>query len=234
MALVDVAVAKIRDLIRSGELPPGSRLPAEAALAAQLGMSRNPMREAVKILAAARVLDVRQGDGTYVTSLSPNLLFEGLGVGVEMLQGRHLLDVLEVRRMLEPPATAAAATCMTPSSLDAVATHLTRMAESADDVEVMIRHDMAFHRRIFESTGNETLVSVLDGLSSGTLRARVWRGLIDEGASHQTLAEHQSIFDALRDRDPILAQAAALVHVNTSAQWFRRLLRSQEAPGTPS
>lgn len=230
MALVDDAVQKIRELIREGRLKPGARLPAEAQLAAELGMSRNPMREAVKILAAARVLDVRQGDGTYVTSLSPNLLLEGFGVGVDLLQGPHLLDVMEVRRMLEPPATACAATRITDSGLADVAQALAEMANSSSDAEVMIQHDLAFHRRIVQSTGNETLTAVLEGLSNHTLRARVWRGLMDDGAAARTLAEHQSIFDALQAGDAQLAHAAALLHVNTSEKWMRRNAGSEQPP----
>ena len=88
----------------------------------------------------------------------------------------------------------------------------------------MIQHDLAFHRRIVAATGNETLVSILDGLSSGTLRARVWRGIIDEGASERTVLEHQAIYDALAGRDVVLAQAAALMHVNTSEQWLRTMV----------
>ncbi|GAB3817025.1 FadR/GntR family transcriptional regulator [Micromonospora zhanjiangensis] len=71
MALTDEAIAKIRGLIQSGELPPGTRLPPEQQLAAQMGLSRSGVREAVKVLESARVLDVRRGDGTYVTSLAP-------------------------------------------------------------------------------------------------------------------------------------------------------------------
>src|ERR1044072_8124880 len=69
VSLTDKAIEQIRELIRSGALPPGSRLPPEPDLAAQLGLSRNLAREAVKALAVARVLEVRRGDGTYVTSL---------------------------------------------------------------------------------------------------------------------------------------------------------------------
>ncbi|MFD0578489.1 FadR/GntR family transcriptional regulator [Dactylosporangium darangshiense] len=71
MALTDEAIAKIRSMIQSGELPPGSRLPSEPQLASQMGLSRSGVREAVKVLESARVLDVRRGDGTYVTSLAP-------------------------------------------------------------------------------------------------------------------------------------------------------------------
>jgi GntR family transcriptional repressor for pyruvate dehydrogenase complex len=101
VALTDAAIEQIRDLIRSGALPPGSRLPPENELAAQLGLSRNSMREAVKALELVRVLDVRRGDGTYVTSLEPRLLLDGLGLAVDLLQDDSILSVVEVRRLLE-------------------------------------------------------------------------------------------------------------------------------------
>src|ERR1700746_3166721 len=67
--VTDEAIETIRELIASGEWGPGTRLPREADLAAQLGLSRNSLREAVRALSLARVLEVRQGDGTYVSSL---------------------------------------------------------------------------------------------------------------------------------------------------------------------
>ena len=71
MPVTDVAIDKIKDMIITGELAPGDRLPKEAELAQHLGLSRSSLREAVKALCLIRVLDVRQGDGTYVTSLEP-------------------------------------------------------------------------------------------------------------------------------------------------------------------
>ena len=224
MALTDEAIAKIRGMIQSGELPPGARLPPEQQLAAQMGLSRSGVREAVKVLEAARVLDVRRGDGTYVTSLAPRLLLEGLGVAVELLRDDTLLEVVEVRRMLEPVATGLATLRMTGVQLDELGHILSDMAAAADDAEKLIEFDAAFHHAIIASTGNETLTSLVDGLSSRTLRARVWRGLIEANAAHTTIAEHQAIYQALRARDPALAHAAALVHVNTSEAWLRAVL----------
>src|SRR5829696_5000356 len=109
VALTDEAITRLRGMIQSGELPPGARLPPEAQLAAQIGLSRSGVREAVKVLESARVLDVRRGNGTYVTSLAPGLLLEGLGVAVELLRDDTLLEVMEVLRLLEPAATAVAA-----------------------------------------------------------------------------------------------------------------------------
>jgi GntR family transcriptional repressor for pyruvate dehydrogenase complex len=225
MGLADEAIERIRDLIRSGELAPGSRLPPEQKLAQQMGLSRNSMREAVKALQVVRVLDARPGDGTYVTSLAPRLLLEGLGAAIDLLQDDTLLDVMQIRLMLEPAATAAATSCITDQHLDELSTLLGKMRETADDAESMIRYDMDFHRTIVAANGNESLTSVLDGLSGRTARARVWRGLIEANAAAVTQTEHQAIYDALAAGEPELARAAALLHVNTSAKWLQQVIR---------
>ncbi|MDG6108769.1 FadR family transcriptional regulator [Dactylosporangium aurantiacum] len=231
MALTDEAITKIRGMIQSGELPPGSRLPPEQQLAAQMGLSRSGVREAVKVLESARVLDVRRGDGTYVTSLAPRLLLEGLGVAVELLRDDTLLEVMEVRRMLEPVATGVAALRMSDDDLDRLAALLDDMRAAADDAERLIGYDTAFHRTVVAATGNETLTSLLDGLSSRTLRARVWRGLIEGNSAHTTIEEHHAIYLALRSRDQLLAHASALLHVNTSEAWLRAVLAAPDGQG---
>ncbi|MFF4829384.1 FadR/GntR family transcriptional regulator, partial [Streptomyces sp. NPDC001312] len=104
MPVTDEAIEKIKAMIVEGELRPGQRLPKEAELAERLGLSRNSLREAVKALSLIRVLDVRQGDGTYVTSLEPDLLLDALGFVVDFHQDDTVLDFLEVRRILEPAA----------------------------------------------------------------------------------------------------------------------------------
>ncbi len=228
VSLTDRAIERIRELIRSGALPPGSKLPPEADLAAELGLSRNLAREAVKALAVARVLEVRRGDGTYVTSLQPSLLLEGIGGAVDLLQSDSgaLLDLMEVRRLLEPVATGLAATRISDEALAEVKRHLDAMREARDDVEQLNAHDAAFHRAVVAATGNESLVTLLEGVSGRTLRARIWRGLVDDQAAGRTLAEHEAIFTALASRDAALSQAAALLHVSSTEQWLRTHVRS--------
>jgi GntR family transcriptional regulator, transcriptional repressor for pyruvate dehydrogenase complex len=224
VALTDEAIARLRSMIQNGELPPGSRLPPENQLAAQMGLSRSGVREAVKVLEAARVLDVRRGNGTYVTSLAPHLLLQGIGFAVELLQPEQLLEVMEVRRLLEPAATAVAAGRMSEEQLDELEEIMQRMRAVVDDAEQLMQYDIAFHRLVMVGTGNETLTSLLDGLSSKTVRARIWRGLVLGNVAHTTIDEHQAILAALRARDAALAGAAALVHVNTSSSSLRALL----------
>src|SRR3954449_12259591 len=120
----EAAIKAIRKLITDGTLGPGTRLPAEPELAGQLGLSRGTLREAVRALVTARVLDVRRGDGTYVTSLEPSLLLEGINEAVALLRGDHILEVTEVRRLFEPAATALAAARISAGQLAEVKGHL--------------------------------------------------------------------------------------------------------------
>src|SRR5438105_9656798 len=125
--VTDDAIVRIRELVASGEWGPGTRLPREADLAKQLGLSRNSLREAVRALSLARVLEVRQGDGTYVSSLEPGELLEPTLSATHLLRGRTVLELFEVRRMLEPEAAAMAATRSDAGVIAALGRELERM-----------------------------------------------------------------------------------------------------------
>jgi GntR family transcriptional repressor for pyruvate dehydrogenase complex len=232
MGVIDTAIDRIRDLIANGDLAPGDRLPPEAELAALVGVSRNSLREAVRALIQAKVLDVRRGDGTYVTSLEPQLLMSGLSFVMELMQDRTVLELFEVRRLLEPAATGLAATRISEAAISELRGMLEAMRRTTTS-EDLIAQDVAFHRSVVAGSGNETLVSFLEALFTRTARARIWRGIWDRGALDWTYAQHEMIIDALEQRDVTLATAAATVHVSASEQWLRHLLDDAEgAPGT--
>jgi GntR family transcriptional repressor for pyruvate dehydrogenase complex len=227
--LTEAAIQQMRAMIATGRLSPGSRLPAESELAAELGASRNTVREAVRAMVTARVLDVRRGDGTYVTSLRPELLLEGIGAAVELMQEGFSLELIAVRRVLEPAATALAAARIDEDTLDALE-ELLRQMDAAGTQGERIAHDAAFHALIAQTSGNATLASMLGAVSSRTIRARAWRGLVEESAGSRTVAQHREIVDALRERDPDRASSAALVHVATTEAWFRQALAVDDEP----
>lgn len=223
MAITDDAIEKIKEMIVSGELRPGDRLPKEADLAAQLGLSRNSLREAVRALSLVRILDVRQGDGTYVTSLEPRALLEGLTFIVDLHHDATVLEFFEVRRILEPAATALAAQKIGPAEVTALREHLAKVTDDSP-VQELVDNDLEFHRRIAEAAGNGVLCSLVDTLCGPTIRARVWRGLTQEGARRRTLDEHHAIVDALAAGQPDLARALATVHIAGVEQWLHRAL----------
>src|SRR5579863_2886438 len=125
--VTDDAIDRIRELIASGQWGAGTRLPREADLAKQLGLSRNSLREAVRALSLARVLEVRQGDGTYVSSLEPDELLEPTLSATHLLRGRTVLELFQVRRMLEPEAAAMAALRADADVIRALGVELDRM-----------------------------------------------------------------------------------------------------------
>jgi GntR family transcriptional repressor for pyruvate dehydrogenase complex len=223
MPITDDAIEKIKGMIVSGELRPGDRLPKEADLAAQLGLSRNSLREAVRALSLVRILDVRQGDGTYVTSLEPKALLDGLSFIVDLHHDKTVLEFFEVRRILEPAATALAAQKISPQTIDALRDHLAKVTDKSA-VEDLVENDLEFHRRIAEAAGNSVLYSLVDTMCGPTIRARVWRGLTQEGALRRTLDEHHAILDALASRQADVARALATVHVAGVEQWLRKAL----------
>ncbi|MEN3540834.1 FadR/GntR family transcriptional regulator [Microbispora sp. ZYX-F-249] len=223
MAVTDAAIDKIKQMITSGELAPGDRLPKEADLAERLGLSRNSLREAVRALALINVLDVRQGDGTYVTSLQPHLLLEALSFVVDFHRDDTVLQFLEVRRVLEPAATAMAAINMPDEDVKELRAILDALPDDPS-VEELVANDLRFHQRIAAGSGNPVLCSLLDSLSGPTTRARVWRGLTQEGVLADTREQHVMICDAIAARRPEVARAWATVHVAGVEEWLRRTL----------
>jgi DNA-binding FadR family transcriptional regulator len=225
MAVTDEAIERIKEMIVSGALRPGDRLPKESELAAELGLSRNSLREAVRALSLIRILDVRQGDGTYVTSLDPQLLLEALSFVVDFHRDDTVLEFLAVRRILEPAATGMAALLIPAAELDALAGGLDALG-SQPSVEELVASDLEFHRGIVQASGNSVLCSLLDGLSGPTTRARVWRGLTQQDAVSRTLHEHRAILAAMRDRDTEAARSWATVHIASVEQWLRSTLEN--------
>ncbi|MEV5710244.1 FadR/GntR family transcriptional regulator [Actinoallomurus sp. NPDC052274] len=215
------AIDEIKTRIAMGEFAPGQRLPTERDLAADLGLSRSSMREAIRALTVMGVLEARHGAGIYVTRLEPGDLLETFGVVAEISRGDTLLHLVQVRKILEPAAAAAAAARIDEAGLARLRAEMTAM-ERGTTAEEIVGHDLEFHRVITEAAGNPVLGAILDGLNSRTFRARVWRGHREEGVFPRTYHEHDAIYRALAERDPDGARVAAAVHIGAVEEWARR------------
>jgi GntR family transcriptional regulator, transcriptional repressor for pyruvate dehydrogenase complex len=229
VSVTDVAIEKIKEMIVSGEVRPGDRLPKEADLARRLGLSRNSLREAVRALSLVRILDVRQGDGTYVTSLESDVLLDAMSFVVDLHQDSGVLHVLEARRVLEAAAAALAAQHITDEEL----AELRRLIDAAGEcatVEEFVENDLEFHRKIARASRNPVLASLLDSVSTRTSRARIWRGITQGGATEHARSEHRSIVDALEHHRPDLARAWATVHVAGVESWVELALEPEPPP----
>lgn len=158
--LVDQVIAQLRESVSSGEWPVGTRIPTESALVDALGVGRNTLREAVRALAHGGILEVRQGDGTYVRATSE------VSGALRRLCGSELRDVLEVRRCLEVEGARLAAAARTESDLAEIRELLARR-----DVLDLNRHDAfvtadaAFHFAVVRASHNAVLTELYRGLT---------------------------------------------------------------------
>src|SRR5437879_5480106 len=116
-AATEHAVGAIMRLLMSGKLGPGDRVPAERELALRLGVSRSTLREAIRGLAMMRVVQVRHGGGIFVTSLDAPLLLEAAGFAMQLMRDHEVVELFEVRAILEGSAAALASARMTDDQL---------------------------------------------------------------------------------------------------------------------
>jgi len=225
-SVTDEAIDKIRERIVTGSWGPGDRLPKESELAAELGLSRNSLREAVRALPHLQHAELRKGDGTYVSSLEPDLLLESTGFISHLLLGDTALDLYEVRRILEAAAAALAAARIDAEEKAGLGRSLERMRD-AHTVEELVEADVAVHAIIAKAAGNAVLTSLLASLSTRTMRVRLWHGRAADDALDETREEHRRIYEAIVEGDPELARATATAHIASGERW----LRSQIAAG---
>lgn len=228
----DTVVDGIKGMITSGSLRAGSRLPVEKDLALELGVSRSSLREGVRALASMGVLETRQGDGTYVTSLDPSLLLAPMSFLVDLQDMSDMSHVQAVRRVLETEAAGRAAITIGDEALDEAEAILASVdplttTGSPPSYDAFIEADIAFHRVVSHAAGNPALEALIEALSSRTLRARTWRAITEQGVLAVTHGEHRAILHSLRLHDPEGARLRMGTHL-LAVQDFMH-----EHPGSP-
>ncbi len=230
--MTDEAIEKIKQMIITGRLGPGQKLPREADLAAELGLSRSSLREAVRALSLVNVLEVRRGDGTYATSLEPSLLMGTMNFIVEFNRDDAVFQFLEVRRVLEPAATALAATRMPEADLAGLAAVLGWAGADAT-VEELAEADAEFHRRVAAGSGNAVLAALAASMLVPTVAARAWHGAADPGALERARDEHRAIYGAIAGRDSDLARSWATAHIAGIESRLRAAARDASPARSP-
>ena len=214
----DVVIDGLKRLIVDGTLRAGDRLPIEKDLAAQLGVSRGSLREGVRALALLGVLETRQGDGTYVTSLEPGRLLSPVSFLAELPDPDGNAHLLGVRRVLEAESAALAARSVTDEELDemeAVLAGIDDLIEAPGEVDLdrFIEADSAFHRAIAHASRNPALAALIENLGGRTLRTRLWRAVTEQDAIAATHREHRGVLAELQRRDPERARIRMEMHI---------------------
>lgn len=185
--LVDQVIEQLRDTVARGEWPVGLRIPNETVLVASLGVGRNTVREAVRALAHAGILEVRQGDGTYVRATSE------VSGALRRLCGAEWRDVLAVRRALEVEGARAAAVRRTDDDLAELRALLARRDAclAGGDTDEFARADAEFHLAVVRSSHNATLTELYRGLMEAiTASVASGQDADVEVVDHGVLLEH--------------------------------------------
>ncbi|WP_171102090.1 FadR/GntR family transcriptional regulator [Ruegeria sp. HKCCD7255] len=217
---VDQAINLVKELIQTGAVRPGDKLPNEAELATQLGVSRNSLREAVRAMQTMRILEARQGDGTYVSDLDPAMMMDVLRFAIDVSDAQSVVWFLELRRTLEMATTQEAAVRRTPAQLDELkALHDKVLTEN--DPSTLMALDGAFHDKIAEIGGNPVQAALLRVVSAPTVRARIWRQRLADHDFGGIRGEHQLVLDAIEHRDVEEARHAMWGHLSHVITWVR-------------
>lgn len=212
-SLVDTVVERLQTEIAAGTWGIGQRIPSEAELVAQFGVSRPSVREGVRALAQLGLLESRQGDGTYVIARDPTEVALR-----RTLRDADALEVMRVRRALDVLAAREAAQNRTAADLTVIETELIARNAAArrDDQDVFIQHDVAFHLAIAMAAHNELLAGIYVSFDSSLLNAVTANAPGSMAIVATSADRHEALFHAIRNQDPDAAQAAALGVVDQS------------------
>lgn len=224
-------VENLLALIRARELRPGDKLPPERELAATMQVSRPSLREALRALAIMNVIEIRQGDGTYVTSLEPKLLMAHLDF-VFTLTDAAFLELFEARRILEPGLVAMAAERITDAQVAELEACVARSVALVDDQAAFAEADLEMHALIAQAAGNSILARCMAGVSQlGKVSRRRTVGL--PGVTRQSVQDHMAIVQAIKARDPEAARQAMLEHLRHVERELKQIVPSALLAGQP-
>ena len=212
--LREMVYEELKMQILTGAIVPGTRM-MEVELAETMGVSRTPIREAIRKLEKEGLVTIRPRRGAYASSIST----------------QDMLEILEVRQNMEGLAAYFAASRMTPDQLDTLKQLSSKYNEAvkAGNTEDMIEYDTKFHRCIVDSCNNKVLVQMIEQLQEMVLRFRYIYYDTFRRAENMP-EEHQAIYDAIACGDEDAARAAADVHIDR----LKTLVSNEDVLGFPS
>ncbi len=207
---------QIRSLIQSGGFPAGGRLPPERDLAQQLGVSRPSLREALIALEIAGSVEIRKGSGVYVCRQPERPATSSIAA-----MGESPSELMAARATLEGSVMLLAAAHVTPAWLAQLRATIDAMRAQVKAGRSPLEYDRAFHLCIAEMSGNSVLVRMVTELFDER-HSPISARLSGYSETIQTwgvaLGEHESIYRALDERDPLAAQSAIRTHLKASEE----------------
>jgi DNA-binding GntR family transcriptional regulator len=209
--LRDIVFDSLKEAIIEGHLKPGERL-MEVQLAEKLGVSRTPVREAIRKLELEGLVVMIPRKGAYVADVSL----------------KDIMNVLEIRASLEGLAASLAAERMTEEELEELQIKANEFNEALrnNDVDMMIEKDTEIHDLIFKSTRNDRLISIAEGLREQIQRFRVTY-ITEYNKSEELIEEHSKILEALKNRDVEKARIYAQEHIENAENYITKAVKGK-------
>lgn len=218
---------QLRALIAAGEFPLGSRLPPERDLAAQLGVSRPSVREALIALEVEGLVEVRMGSGVYVTATEtapvPRAVSEAIGP----------FDIMSARLLLETELVALAARASTPALARRLRAAIKGMEDDIARGVMPLRGDREFHLALAEASGNAALVRIVTDLfdeRNNPLFEQLGRHFENAKSWRLAVAEHRAVVKSVAAGDPTGARRAMQAHLQNSHDRFAAAVLEEPAP----
>lgn len=210
---------KLIAYLLSGDIKPGTRMPSERALAAALGVGRSSVREALKSLGLLGLVEVRQGDGTYLRRPDSDLLPQVIEWGL-LLNERRTLDLVDARQHLEIINAQLAAQRRTPADIKALNTAL-RLMSRRSSPDAFVEADIAFHLAVAEAAQNAVMLDIVKSIQS-LLKVWIRRAVTEAGETRGSHDEHVPVLEAIIAGDAEAAGAAMSQHMSRAAERLRR------------
>ncbi|MGQ9676412.1 MAG: FadR/GntR family transcriptional regulator [Chloroflexota bacterium] len=227
-------VLQMKKFIAEGRLAPGERLPPERELAERFGVGRNSIREAIRQLELLGLVEVRQGEGTFITEATIENIVTPLS-SILLHSAARRNEVLDFRKLLEPGIAGLAATRATPENIAKIEALLHQFedfhASPESPLSLAMELDTQFHYAIAEASQNGLISWVLDAVM-GLLRDFRQQLLEEIFRSSSSVEAHQAIFHAIKARDSHLAYEAMKRHLEYLEKHLQSRLDESSAQTT--
>jgi GntR family transcriptional repressor for pyruvate dehydrogenase complex len=208
----DVIIEQIRSLISSGQLKPGERLPAERKLAEKLLVSRSAVRDAIKKLEFYGILKTHPQSGTIVAGIGITAL-QGLLSDILKIDGTNFESLVETRIILERNLVRFAAERRTDDNIARIENALEKYHEKLLLNQQTVEEDLMFHLEIAEASQNSVLKSLMMVIMPDIISSFVKLDVCGNDVILERYKEHKAILEAIKDKDPDLAESAILSHL---------------------
>jgi GntR family transcriptional regulator, transcriptional repressor for pyruvate dehydrogenase complex len=222
---------QIKGMIKEGSLQPGDKLASVWELAERFDVSRSAVREALSALRAMGLLEMRQGEGTFVKAFDFSSLSRPIASAL-LMNRKQILQLLEVRKVLEVGSAGICATRREERDLAAMEEALSQMEQSLGQSEELgEKADVGFHFAIARGTKNDLLIEMMNTVSDTMQESmresrRIWL-FSEEATLERLLQQHQTIYEAIRERNAPLAQERMLTHLVKVEEALHRFIQDE-------